>query len=187
MKFNAYIVQSIETTTSHDNFMNAKAEFLAPAVPLCIPYGLPLAACCLQIELTRKDGKGAALGLIELRGTTLVEFMKNSTITTISSPSGKGKAVNTASSTSITNKQWLDMRKPTGTAAVAHGGLGAALGAGMAFLSHTHDTTGDKGVLGAPTVKMQIVASYSPIPQEKYKLDVVSARNLPKADVFGSR
>ena len=40
---------------------------------------------------------------------------------------------------------------------------------------------------GLKACKMEVIASYRPIKQEKYELHILSARNLPKADVFGSR
>ena len=50
--------------------------------------------------------------------------------------------------------------------------------------THTNSNTADSNLKAC---KLNVIASYTPIVQEKYELHILSARNLPKADVFGSR
>lgn len=161
IKFNGYVVQQIVSTSNHDNYMSAKAEFYDAPLMLTVPAGLPLAACSIELDLARNDAqhhKVTPLAHLELRGTTLVNFLRR-------------------------GRQAAEMQRILPAQAASHlGKLGAA---GLAMLTHHAHDAGGGGDM--KPCKVQLIASQQPIRQEKYELSVICARNLPKADVFGSR
>lgn len=159
IKFNGYVVQELSATTNHDNYMSAKAEFFDTPLMLTVPAGLPLAACILELELARKDAHHHKM--VPLSRLELRGTM----------------LVNFLRQ----GRQSTELKRIAPAQAASH--LGMLGTAGMALLAHgSHDA----GVETKPC-KIQLIASYKPIRQERYELNVVSARNLPKADVFGSR
>ena len=160
IKFNGFAVQSLTATSTDDNYMAAKVAFLDGPTQLGIPPGLPLAACELQLCLSRADSHHNTVPLAELtlRGSALVQFLRRG-------------------SCSLEATRVLPAGPQSGA------GFGAAVGG---LLGHSAVPTAT-GAEALRPCKLQLVGSYQPIKQESYRLQVVSARNLPKADVFGSR
>jgi hypothetical protein len=159
VRFNSFVVQKLVATSSQDNYMSAKVAFYAAPVTLCIPPGLPLAACELQVSLSREDAQHKVVPIAELtsRGSLLVQFLRR-------------------------GMQWAETKRVTPV--MAHGGgFGATFGASTGLLGHSSaDSAQD-----IRPCRLELIGSYQPIKHEVYQLKVLSARNLPKADVFGSR
>lgn len=156
VKFNSFVVQKLVVTSSQDNYMSAKVAFYSTPVSLCIPPGLPLAACELQVTLTREDPKAGTVPIADtvLRGSMLVGFLRR-------------------------GAQWVEARR-IAPAVPQAGGVGIT-----GLLSTKAPAESALGDLRP--CRVELVGSYRPIKQEVYQLRVLSARNLPKADVFGSR
>jgi hypothetical protein len=164
VKFNSFVVHTMHAVSTQDNYMSAKVAFYCPAISLRVPPGLPLAACELQVLLMRQDAHHHTVPLAEvtIRGSLLVAFLR------------KGS-------------QWVEAKRHA--PALPHGGgFGATLGAaGMHLLSHGAHADAPAAGQGTKPCRLQLIASYQPIRQEQYELKVLGAKNLPKADVFGSR
>lgn len=161
IKFNGFLVQQLTATSNHDNYMSAQADFFDSPIMLNVPAGLPLATCVLEMHLARRDAhnqnKMTPLSHVELYGTNLVNFVRR-------------------------GRQSTEMKR---ILPAQQGGMSATAGMALISLGPGHDS-GGVGNAGLKPCKIHLIASPNPIRQEKYELNVLSAKNVAKADLFRS-